>query len=689
MKTIGRRRGWRIAIRSLLLTAAVVVILATAAKYSILPQLARQQIISAIRAQWDGPVKIAEVRFNYLGPIVVTGLTVSDRDNRPWLSMKTATVHLANWPGMHPRVSRVDVQDLAMTCYSRDGRMTVPLRPAPPKSATQPAGAKGQEPSLDLPEVRLEGGRITLVDENGAGGGFSNLAGRLRRQGKRYEIEIESRSAQQKPLSLRGNIDARDGSANLELRLRGLQAAETGMWLSVLDVLVLKDVQGRLDGTVKISGPLAQPGRWQVAGQASLEDFAVSTARGRAIESFRGKLGFDIARDIRVEIKEGEGQSCGGRIAGSASLVYRPQVEGGRLECRGSLQAEGLGVRRLLTEQLGVNFEVPYVTRMYGNIQGAVQVCGVGDTSRPVRTIGRAEFQGINLDTPYGRLVSGLGGIARLVDLPESRLEVSDVRGGCCGGTLACKLDMIFPPRPGGLALGGGVLLLAKVDVRELAQVTINKTDARSGLLTGRLNAEVQPIGGEAAYRTRGAIVVQDGDLGPSEHVKVLYGHLGISPDGPKNRSDFESEFTTADAIVTIQRARLANRVSALDAQRGGTLDLRRRTIDCYVVGVAMKDVKDVLLGLPVPFVRLTHKLVDNLVRVHIEGSFDDPARRLIRKEPIHDVGTAMQEGTVDFFRGIARGERVGQNVLKTIGGIFEAIPGLKRGETRQPERPL
>ena len=44
----------------------------------------------------------------------------------------------------------------------------------------------------------------------------------------------------------------------------------------------------------------------------------------------------------------------------------------------------------------------------------------------------------------------------------------------------------------------------------------------------------------------------------------------------------------------------LANRLSALDVERGGVVNLLNRGMDLYVVGAAMKSVKDILSSMPI-----------------------------------------------------------------------------------------
>ena len=71
--------------------------------------------------------------------------------------------------------------------------------------------------------------------------------------------------------------------------------------------------------------------------------------------------------------------------------------------------------------------------------------------------------------------------------------------------------------------------------------------------------------------------------------------------------------------------------------------------------------------------------LLEKMFRLHLKGKWDDPAEKLINKEPLKDI--AM--GTINFLKeSTAAGGQLGGDVLKLFSEMSKGI----NGSTTQPK---
>jgi hypothetical protein len=136
---------------------------------------------------------------------------------------------------------------------------------------------------------------------------------------------------------------------------------------------------------------------------------------------------------------------------------------------------------------------------------------------------------------------------------------------------------------------------------------------------------------------------------------------MGVSDVQGLKSSELAAALDMAGATITIERANVANAVSALEAQKGGTINTQTRQLGLHVVGVPLKHLTP-LLNLPV--VSLFSNLEKNLTRLHVKGPWTDPPASLIRPEPLANVGA----GTLEFLHSAAKGGgKLGSDFLKVF----------------------
>ena len=122
---------------------------------------------------------------------------------------------------------------------------------------------------------------------------------------------------------------------------------------------------------------------------------------------------------------------------------------------------------------------------------------------------------------------------------------------------------------------------------------------------------------------------------------------------------------------MTIERGHLSNRFSAIEAEPGGTINLKNKEIDLYVVAAPLKNL-DKFAG-DVPIIKWFESFKDKLVRLRLKGQWSDPAIKLIKKQPLKDI----KEGTIDFIASVVDGGgQFTENLLKGLGLTFDETNG-------------
>lgn len=138
---------------------------------------------------------------------------------------------------------------------------------------------------------------------------------------------------------------------------------------------------------------------------------------------------------------------------------------------------------------------------------------------------------------------------------------------------------------------------------------------------------------------------------------------MGQHPRGPHR-------FLTCVAIWHRSHAdgRIANPVSALKTEPNGHINLGTRQVSLYMIFVALKQVEGLLARIPV--VNWFVHLKDKLVRLHVEGSWDEPASKLVTKEPVQDVS----EAALGFIKDvISTGGRIPEEVFHALGSLIDS----------------
>ena len=169
------------------------------------------------------------------------------------------------------------------------------------------------------------------------------------------------------------------------------------------------------------------------------------------------------------------------------------------------------------------------------------------------------------------------------------------------------------------------------------------------------------------ALSGHGSLFIDNADMLPMPLLTEISKIIGLTDKEIQTTSDASAVFRSNGLNLEIDQAYFTNQHEAIVIEPGGTIDLKKRTIDIYITATHLRHIDDFIRK--VPIVRLFANLKNKLERLRIEGQWSDPLSKMIKKEPVNDV----KEGVVEFFEQIAKtsGELTHQTT-KGIKTFFE-----------------
>lgn len=260
------------------------------------------------------------------------------------------------------------------------------------------------------------------------------------------------------------------------------------------------------------------------------------------------------------------------------------------------------------------------------------------------------------------------------------RLVVPALEGGGFGGTVMVSGSAVIES-DGRIDYQADVAAMG-LDFDSLKRRILDHRIAVGGRLTARARITDRGGGLEGLTVHECEAFLDEVDLAPLPLAKQLFTEMGLAFDEKSTPSDITCKFRAAGPRVTVMAGRIANALSAVVVERGGSIDLCTGELDLYIVGVPMKQLRGVLDILSGPVM----KLKDTITRVRLVGNWDLPAEQLVRKEPLRNLGA----GTIGLFRDMAgTSGQFGSRILNTVtNGILHILEGGPPASGPAPPKP-
>jgi len=684
-----KRRSW-LAVLPRIVGGLVVLAacLAVAGKYWILPTIVQSQLRLGLRRVWDGPVEVGQVEFNYFGPIRLARLDLNDRDGRTWLAVRDLTCVLTDWPGTDATLTDVVAGRAEVTLYVKDGRITPPIRPLPDDQG------RFLREHVDIQRIKLVSGRLHVFDDWGVEARFSGISLAVARQGGAYRASLTHVPSGGIRLTRNGEAggvvqDVRvsvtvDPGAPQPIRLDAEGRFDLQFPQAFLENLGLLEPASAGRGAELVAGTEAPPGP---ATKPASEEYKTFRLRGQFTVDVAAAGDLARPQDLtptgKARLFSCTADGAEGHIARAAELAVVIDGWGGRV-VRGRVASDSWSAelkdtkfrydgktKRLLADvKLAGKLhhdsrrESFWAGRLWlAGVQGTAELAGPvaidPDADQPVimDLRGRGDLETLDLPTvPPLRLTKVHCGDVRLTG---GSLEVPIFVASAYQGRVGADLTAAWTP-------GSAAVWTGNVEARNINMPQLSRAlDAEKPMATGVGSASyafVVQAGKLDSLCGRGRVLIDNADLWHIPVMSVVFASLKL----PHRESDAQIAFTMRGPVATIGSGRVANPLSALVAEPGGTVNLDNRQVDLVAAVALVKHLRS-LLG-SVPGVSLLMSVKDKFTRVRLKGTWDAPTSELVLVLPAKDI-TA---GTLDILKkAAAAGGQLGEGLFKPLAKLL------------------
>ncbi|MBI5722898.1 MAG: hypothetical protein HZA50_02990, partial [Planctomycetes bacterium] len=175
----------------------------------------------------------------------------------------------------------------------------------------------------------------------------------------------------------------------------------------------------------------------------------------------------------------------------------------------------------------------------------------------------------------------------------------------------------------------------------------------------------------------KGEFLLENVDLEGVGFYSFMLKLIGVDSTKLGQSNEIEGVFRMAGPAVTFEKGKLTNPEIAMVVEPGGTINLRTKQVDMYIVHARLEELRET---------RPLAELLAMLTRFHVRGAWTDPAGKLVQKETIRDIGRGTAEYFADSLAGsVIRGSTL---VARKVGrkAASMAFDWLKRDHHRIAE---
>jgi hypothetical protein len=351
-----------------------------------------------------------------------------------------------------------------------------------------------------------------------------------------------------------------------------------------------------------------------------------------------------------MDVRDAEGATAGSRVACG---TFDPR----RLELDLSLEIDRHMKR-------GDAAPILALLDLQPDWQAQGQVQAKGELSGPVTRPRQLKYRASGSLRGW-ELTQGETTVARSLDtelsLNNRAMRFRDIRGEAFGGAITGYFEADLPVNE--RAEYRGATRFVGLELSQIERV-FSDDSSRKGKLSGDYRFRL--LGDDwNELRARANAVLEDGNIGGDDPfgrlLTAILDHIGVP--GVPTASDAVGVFNMEGPLVTVERGALVGPVVGLEIEPGGKINLETKHVDLFIVGVAFREVQDLLMKVPV--VNLVLQLRTDLTRLRLKGNWTASPLRLIDPQPV----TTVRKATAQLLKGAAKeGGNLTDEVLELFG---------------------
>jgi hypothetical protein len=311
----GKGRWARYAAWVLRIIAGLVILIVLIGHFWFVPDKFRREIKRSLMRFWDGDVAIEGVEVNYFGPIYLGKVRFFDKTGRECLYTGKVKMIFAKWPGLHPVLTKVEIDKLNLQVSAPVGRLTFPI-------AYHSKQSSGSKKRFNIRAFTIKDAEITIADTQGSETIYENLQLLVLKDADSYDFTLfRNVSEYSESLSAKGRLNSKTLEVELSLQMKHIvKKSEMALILAALNAPEFS-AGGNLTADLTVTGFLKPQAALKPKGIINLDGWTVAKNGKTIADNLTTKA---YARDGRFDFENITASVFSGSAVGSLYIENIP-----------------------------------------------------------------------------------------------------------------------------------------------------------------------------------------------------------------------------------------------------------------------------------------------------------------------------------------------------------------------------
>jgi len=264
----GRLRRLVGIVGSIILLILVILVIA---KVWLVPGIIRLEVKKVLSKFCKGSVEIESIESDLSGQVYLKGINFYDEISRKWLFVEEVKANLADWPGLSPVITEIEIDGVDLQILAADGKIFLP-----PVRLSKRSVSPNRK--LDLRKLAITKAAITIIGTRGSKTVYDNFTLSVFRKDGIYELLLNRASAEStEHFLVEGRVNFENLNLDASLQMKHRFTKEE--MIPTLTALNMPGVsgEGSVVADLSIKGCVKKPILLQPTGTILFSDWAVES----------------------------------------------------------------------------------------------------------------------------------------------------------------------------------------------------------------------------------------------------------------------------------------------------------------------------------------------------------------------------------------------------------------------------
>ncbi|MFB0554233.1 MAG: hypothetical protein ACETWQ_13075 [Phycisphaerae bacterium] len=249
----------------------LILVILVIAKVWLVPGIIRREVKKVLSKFCEGSVEIESVEASLSGQVYLKGINFYDEISRKWLFVEEVKANLADWPGLSPVITEIEIDGVGLQILAADGKIFLPL-----VRLTERSVSPNKKP--DLRKLTITKAAITIMDTRGSKTVYDNFTLSAFRKDGIYELLLNRASAESSEIfHAEGRVNFENLNLDASLQMKHRFTKEE--MIPALTALNMPGVsgEGSVAAELSVKGCVKEPILLQPTGTILFSDWTVES----------------------------------------------------------------------------------------------------------------------------------------------------------------------------------------------------------------------------------------------------------------------------------------------------------------------------------------------------------------------------------------------------------------------------